>query len=120
MRLRAILFAVVVLAGAGAGGLQARPRRPPPGSRRATADAARTTALDAAGQDWASVAVDGLKVTLAGAAPDETSRFRALEIARQIVDAAAHRRRDHARAPPRRCRRRPSRSSSCATRRRSR
>ena len=43
------------------------------------------TALDAAGQGWLTVVVDGLNVTLAGAAPDETSRFRALEIARQVV-----------------------------------
>ena len=34
-----------------------------------------------------TVEVDGLDVRLSGAAPDETSRFRAQEIARQIVDA---------------------------------
>jgi OmpA-OmpF porin, OOP family len=85
MRLRAILFAVVVLAGVGAGAWRL--------AGAAAAWVERTTgervhaALDAAGQGWAGVELDGLKVTLTGAAPDETSRFRALEIVRQIVDA---------------------------------
>ena len=76
MRLRAILFAVVVLAGA----VWSPPGRWP---ARATAWFERATAaeldgaLDAAGLDWAEVAIDGLKVTLSGAAPDETGRFRA-------------------------------------------
>lgn len=42
--------------------------------------------MDAAGQDWAEVEADGLIVRLTGAAPDETGRFRALEVAAQIVD----------------------------------
>ena len=86
MRLRAVLFAVVALR-------RRRRRRPGSSAEAATARYERATAaqvataLGAAGQDWASVATDGLKVTLAGAAPDEASRFRALEIARQVVDA---------------------------------
>jgi OOP family OmpA-OmpF porin len=85
MRLRAILFAVAVLAGVGAGAWRL--------AEAATAWLERTTgervhaALDAAGQDWAEVELDGLKVTLTGVAPDETSRFRTLEIVRQVVDA---------------------------------
>ncbi|HVH03986.1 MAG TPA: OmpA family protein, partial [Amaricoccus sp.] len=84
MRLRAILFAVAVLAGVGAGAFKL--------AEAATAWVERTTALQisdglaAAGQDWAAVATDGLRVTLTGTAPDETSRFRALEVARATVD----------------------------------
>ena len=86
MRLRAIFFAVAAFAAAGAaawkaGGGRDRPLR---GRHRRAGARRRWSAAD---QGWASVATDGLKVTLAGAAPDETSRFRALEIARQIVDA---------------------------------
>ena len=83
MRVRAILFAVAVLAGVGAGAFRI--------AGAATAWIERTTgervgaALDAAGQDWVHVELDGLKVTLTGTAPDETSRFRALEIVRRIV-----------------------------------
>ncbi len=42
--------------------------------------------LNAAGQDWASIETDGLIVGLKGAAPSETARFRALEVAARIVD----------------------------------
>lgn len=86
MRLRAILFAVVVLAGVGWAAWVL--------AVRATAwfEAATVAeldgALDAAGLDWAGIAADGLNVTLSGAAPDETSRFRAHEIVRQIVTDA--------------------------------
>ena len=85
MRLRAILFAVVVLAGVAASAWRL--------SVEAASWVERTTAtrvtaaLDAAGLDWVGVGVDGLQVTLTGAAPDETGRFRALEIVRQVVDA---------------------------------
>ena len=85
MRLRAILFAVVVLAGFAAGAWRL--------AEVAAAWVERTTgarvhaALDAAGLDWVEVGLDGLTVTLTGAAPDETGRFRALEIVRQVVDA---------------------------------
>jgi OOP family OmpA-OmpF porin len=44
-------------------------------------------ALDAAGLDWVEVASDGLTVALAGAAPDEPGRFRAVEIAKRVVPA---------------------------------
>ena len=44
------------------------------------------TALLAAGQDWATIRPDGLQVNLTGLAPDEVSRFRALEIMGQVVD----------------------------------
>lgn len=83
MRLRAILFAIATVAGAGTGAFYT--------ARAATAWVERTTAarvgagLEAAGEDWAGVTVDGLRITLTGAAPDETSRFRALQIVRQIA-----------------------------------
>lgn len=44
-------------------------------------------ALQAAGQDWALIQTDGLKVRLTGIAPDETQRLRALEIIAKLVDA---------------------------------
>ncbi len=84
MRLRAFLFAVVVLAGAGFGAF--RLAEAAVGWYEARTAGQLDTALKAAGQDWAGVALDGLEVTLSGAAPDETSRFRALEIARQVVN----------------------------------
>jgi OmpA-OmpF porin, OOP family len=85
MRVRAILFAVVVFAGAAAGVWHLAVAATG-WVERATASEMHV-ALDAAGQTWAGVVVDGLQVTLSGAAPDETSRFRALEVARQVVDA---------------------------------
>ncbi len=45
-------------------------------------------ALDAANMPWAEVQADGLQVTLAGIAPTEAVRFRALSTAGSIVDAA--------------------------------
>jgi OmpA-OmpF porin, OOP family len=84
MRLRAILFAVVVFAAAGAAAWKLA-EAATNWFESATATQL-ASALEAAGQDWARVETDGLKVTLAGAAPDETSRFRALEIARQVVE----------------------------------
>ncbi|MGB0497095.1 MAG: OmpA family protein [Rubricella sp.] len=41
--------------------------------------------LEAAGLDWAEVETDGLIVRLAGTAPAETARFRALDVAGLIV-----------------------------------
>jgi OOP family OmpA-OmpF porin len=84
MRLSAILFAVVVFGAAGAAAWKL-------GEAAAVwFEAATATrlvaAFDAAGQDWVTVSTDGTAVTLGGAAPDETSRFRMLEIARQVVD----------------------------------
>jgi OOP family OmpA-OmpF porin len=83
MRLRAILFAVVAFAAVGLAAHRLAGMATAWFERETAAEI--TTALDAAGQDWVEVAVDGLNVTLAGAAPDETSRFRALEIVRQVV-----------------------------------
>lgn len=45
-------------------------------------------ALDAQGMTWAEVQADGLQVALAGIAPTEAVRFRALSTAGSIVDAA--------------------------------
>ncbi len=45
-------------------------------------------ALDNQGMTWAEVEADGLQVTLAGIAPTEAVRFRALTTAGSIVDAA--------------------------------
>jgi len=84
MRLRALLFATVALAGSGALAWHL--------AGAATAYVERGTvrqvraALEAAGQDWARVAADGLIVQLEGVAPDETSRFRATEIVRRVID----------------------------------
>ncbi len=44
--------------------------------------------LDAADMPWAEVEADGLKVTLAGVAPTEALRFKALSTAGGIVDSA--------------------------------
>jgi OmpA-OmpF porin, OOP family len=86
MRLRAILFAfaaLVAVAG-GAWGLALVATDWVERQTRAQLDAA----LAAAGQDWVAAEVDGLVVALTGEAPDETSRFRVLEIARQVVSGA--------------------------------
>ncbi|SHI59346.1 OmpA-OmpF porin, OOP family [Palleronia salina] len=45
-------------------------------------------ALSQAGLDWTTVEADGLRLKLAGTAPDEAARFRALSVAGNIVDAA--------------------------------
>lgn len=45
-------------------------------------------ALDDEGMTWAEVQADGLQVTLAGVAPTEAVRFKALTTAGSIVDAA--------------------------------
>lgn len=44
------------------------------------------TALLAAGQNWATIRPNGLRVNLTGLAPDEASRFRVLEIMGDVVD----------------------------------
>ncbi|MCZ0960578.1 OmpA family protein [Paracoccus benzoatiresistens] len=43
-------------------------------------------ALQASGQDWVSVATDGLQVRLTGTAPTEVDRFRAMTQAGTVVD----------------------------------
>ena len=86
MRLRALLFALIALAGVGAAAYRI--------GAAAAAYVERATAaqvsedLAAAGEDWARVEADGLIVTLTGAAPDEGRRLRAAEILRRVVDPA--------------------------------
>lgn len=53
------------------------------GSRQAVRDR-----LDADGMVWAEVHTDGLQVVLAGTAPSEAKRFKALSVAGTVVDAA--------------------------------
>jgi OOP family OmpA-OmpF porin len=86
MRLRAILFAFAALVAVtgGAWGLAVVATDWVERETRAQLDAA----LAAAGQDWVAVEVDGLVVALTGEAPDETSRFRVLEMAQQVVSGA--------------------------------
>ncbi len=44
--------------------------------------------LESAGMGWAIVTTDGLQVQLAGTAPDERSRFRALNLVGSLVDSS--------------------------------
>lgn len=46
------------------------------------------TALDTAAHEWAEVHASGLQVILSGEAPDEATRFNALTVAGDVVDAA--------------------------------
>ena len=50
--------------------------------------AAVAAALSDDGQDWVHPDADGMRVILAGVAPDEPSRFRALSVAGEVVDGA--------------------------------
>ena len=50
--------------------------------------AAITSRLLTEGFTWAHVGADGLRVTLTGTAPDEAMRFRAMNLAAEIVDAS--------------------------------
>ena len=84
MRLRAISFALIALGGAAFGAWTLAGAATDFFERRTETEAA--AALVAAGQGWARVEADGLTVTLAGLAPDEASRLRAVEILRQLVD----------------------------------
>lgn len=86
MRLRALLFATVALGAAGAGAWQLGLRATDYVERRAEAQVGAT--LADAGQDWASVATDGMQVILTGTAPDEATRFRAVELVRRTIDPA--------------------------------
>jgi OOP family OmpA-OmpF porin len=85
MRLRALAFAAVSAA-AVVGGAYALAGAAADYIETSTASRLEA-AFAAADQPWVEVAVDGLTVALAGTAPDETSRFRAIEIARQTIDA---------------------------------
>jgi OmpA-OmpF porin, OOP family len=86
MRLRAIAFATAALGAVAAGAWTLADAAAAYVERQTRDDLA--AAFAAAGHDWASVTVDGLVVGLHGTAPDETSRFRVIEIARRAVDAA--------------------------------
>ncbi len=83
MRLRALIFAsfaffaTAALALALAGAVTRHVER----QTLAELDAA----LVAGGMDWATSAADGLVVTVSGVAPDEATRLRAIEIARQVA-----------------------------------
>ncbi|MEZ5796014.1 MAG: OmpA family protein [Paracoccaceae bacterium] len=44
--------------------------------------------LERAGLPWAEVETDGLQVTLSGTAPDEASRYRALNVVGALVDSS--------------------------------
>lgn len=83
MRLRAILFAALAFVLAGAAAWRVAEEAAVRLERQTAADLA--TALGAAGQGWAHAGTDGLRVTLTGAAPDETSRVKVVEIARAVV-----------------------------------
>ncbi len=49
--------------------------------------AAITSRLMTEGYTWADVTTDGLRVTLAGTAPNEAARFRAMSLAGEIVES---------------------------------
>jgi OmpA-OmpF porin, OOP family len=103
MRLRAIAFALATVGATGASAWWIGDAVAHYAERRLSEDLA--TALAAAGHDWAEVRADGLILTLAGDAPDETARFHAIEIARQaagpgrLLDAVAVAPADPAAAP---------------------
>ncbi len=50
--------------------------------------AAVAAALADDGQEWVEPRADGMRVILAGVAPDEPARFRALSVAGEVVDGA--------------------------------
>ena len=84
MRPAALLFGILALGAAGYGA-HAVARLGVARFEAATgAEAAR--ALGAAGQGWAGAAIDGLRVTLDGEAPDEAALVRALGALRGLVD----------------------------------
>lgn len=83
MRPRALLFALIALAGAGAGAHRLATLAT---AEVEAASAARVgEALGAAGLGWARASADGLVLRLEGAGPDEANRLRAVEIVRRIV-----------------------------------
>lgn len=83
MRLRAIVFALAALGGAGALAYGLADRGAAYVEHR-TGDRL-AEALGAAGQGWAHAEIDGLDVTLTGDAPDEMDRLRAREVVRRVA-----------------------------------
>jgi OmpA-OmpF porin, OOP family len=83
MRLRAIAFALAAFGATGAGAWWIGDATAAYAERRLAGDL--EAALAAAGHDWAYVRGDGLRLTIAGEAPDETARFHAIEIARHAI-----------------------------------
>lgn len=82
--LLAATASLAVLAGAGAGAWFAATAAADAIERRSATEV--RAALDVAGLGWAEVASDGLQVALTGTAPDEVTRFRAVERAGAVVD----------------------------------
>lgn len=82
--LLAATASLLVFAGAGAGAWVAATAAADQIERRSAEDV--RAALDGAGLGWAQVATDGLQVALTGTAPDEITRFRAVEQAGTVVD----------------------------------
>lgn len=84
MRLRAILFATVALAGTTVAAL----RLGDLASSHVETDTRikLTEALGAAAEDWTQLDTDGLIVRLRGEAPDEASRVQVLAITKQLVN----------------------------------
>lgn len=83
MRSRAIVFAALAFAAAGAAAWKLAEEATARLEQQTAADI--TIGLAAAGQTWAHTTTDGLRVILTGAAPDETSRVKVVEIARAVV-----------------------------------
>jgi OOP family OmpA-OmpF porin len=75
----AVIFGALACLGVATAAVTELEKRSEGGVRSALADA---------GQSWAEVAVDGLRVTLTGTAPDEASRFDAISAAGTVVDSA--------------------------------
>lgn len=84
MRLRAVAFVLAALAGVGLGAWRLG-EATTAWVERETLTQARA-ALAGAGETWAGVEADGLRVTLTGAAPDEARRLAADSVLRRIVD----------------------------------
>ncbi|MFV2001995.1 MAG: OmpA family protein [Paracoccaceae bacterium] len=86
MRLNTILPVAAIIAGGIVAALLAAVLAASLIENRARADVARNFSLN--GYDWVTVDVDGLLVILNGTAADEAVRFRALNIAGGVVNAA--------------------------------
>ncbi len=83
MRLRALIFALLALVATAALALALAGAATRHVERQTLAEL--DAALGAGGMDWATSTADGLLVTVSGTAPDEATRLRAIEIARQVA-----------------------------------